>query len=282
VIKPVEVAVLGASGFVGRNLVASLKTSEKYQVIALARPEFDLCKPDTYSLIPESVDVIVHAAGAVGCNGDEKHYWEMNVISAYTLANYLKSRMKVPQIVYLSTGAVYSSTDHPLRVTDNIKPSSLYGMSKYCAEEIFRCYSSSPLAVLRLFFPYGPGQSDDRFMPNLCRKIAGGEPVMLNIGDRPLVNPIFIDDLVSILRNIIDSHTTGIMNIGGPEVVSIRWLAEKIAELLGLQARFVASNNNVHDMYCDTAELTHSVKLDTGLKLMIQEMLAQSIRGSLL
>ena len=82
--KRVEVVVLGANGFVGKNLVAHLTSREDYQVTALARPEFDLCKPASFNKIPLSTDVIVHAAGAVGNEVDEKLYWEQNVVSAYT------------------------------------------------------------------------------------------------------------------------------------------------------------------------------------------------------
>lgn len=270
--KRVEVVVLGANGFVGSNLVAYLKSCEGYQVTALARPEFDLCKPDSFNKIPLSTDVIIHAAGAVGNEADEKLYWEQNVTSAYTLSKYINENGISPLIIYLSSGAVYGGADKALAVSDSVKPNNLYGLSKYLGEEILRCYARSQLSIVRLFFPYGPGQSVDRFLPRLCQKIMRGEPVVLNAGGKPFVNPVHIDDVVIAIQNIIEKRATGVVNIGGGEIISMRSLAELIGELQGLRPQYSYSEKNVLDMYCAPVDLIYTVKLREGLKALIQNL----------
>ena len=54
-----------------------------------------------------------------------------------------------------------------------------------------------PIVILRLFFPFGPGQKVPRLFPSLIGRIARGETIDINTSlGRPIINPVYIEDLV--------------------------------------------------------------------------------------
>ena len=88
------------------------------------------------------------------------------------------------------------------------------------------------VVIIRLFFPYGPGQSG-RLIPKLVEHISNDLPIQLNdLKGRPRIAPIYVSDVIFVIDNFIKMKYSGIINLSGPNIVSIRELAENIGDLL--------------------------------------------------
>ncbi len=267
-----RVAVIGSHGFVGSALLRRLIASDGVRVTALARPQFDLQKSETFGQIPADTDVIVHAAGAVGAGPGRaaQDFWDNNVISTHALVTHLNARQRRPWLLYLSTGAVNGGATGV--VADNVepRPEGTYALTKYLAEEVIRKTYKGAWAIARLYFPYGPGQADSRLIPGLVRKVRCGEPVTLNLGGHPLISPVFIDDLVAYLERMLRARPVGIHNVAGASRVLIADIVAMIEAELGERAIIHESGLVVPDFCAHDCLGPGQTPLQVGLATTLQ------------
>ena len=150
------VLVTGASGFVGSNIVASLRARGD-RVIGLARSGHastgetrvaDDWTPAALSGALAGVDAIVHAASVVhrpGASDDE--YRCFNVEGTRRLID-AAAGAGVGALVFLSTIKVYGETPPRADEDTPVAPEGGYAVSKVEAEEIVRSFGHA--AILRL------------------------------------------------------------------------------------------------------------------------------------
>ena len=167
-----RVLVTGASGFIGRPLVAALDGAG-YAVRAAVRERRrqsfpsgvevaalpDLAAPIDWSALVGGMDAVVHLAGIahVGPDIPEAAYERVNHLASADLAR-ASAAAGVQRFVLMSsiraqTGAV---ADHPLSEADVAQPTDAYGRSKLAAEAAIRA-SGVPCTILRPVLVYGPG-----------------------------------------------------------------------------------------------------------------------------
>lgn len=143
-----RVVVTGASGFLGRGLVAYL-AGEGYDVLALSRSAAgfdhpnvvadampDLADPRAaWDRVLRSHDVVVHLAGlAHGSLDDERH----DLINHQGTARLAEAaaRTSVARLIFISSIAAQTgpAASHVLTETDDPKPANAYGRAKLAAE----------------------------------------------------------------------------------------------------------------------------------------------------
>jgi nucleoside-diphosphate-sugar epimerase len=167
-----RVLVTGASGFIGRPLVAALDGAG-YAVRAAVRDRRgqgfpsgvevaalpDLAAPIDWSALVGGMDAVVHLAGIAHVGPDilESTYDRVNHLASADLAG-ASAAADVKRFVFMSsiraqTGAV---ADHPLSEADDPRPTDAYGRSKLAAEAAVLA-SGVPCTVLRPVLVYGPG-----------------------------------------------------------------------------------------------------------------------------
>jgi nucleoside-diphosphate-sugar epimerase len=167
-----RVLVTGASGFIGRPLVAALDGAG-YAVRAAVRERRgqgfpsgvevvalpDLAAPIDWSAPVGGMEAVVHLAGIahVGSDIPESAYDRVNHLASADLARASASA-GVKRFVFMSsiraqTGAV---ADRPLSEADDPRPTDAYGRSKLAAEAAVRA-SGVPCTILRPALIYGPG-----------------------------------------------------------------------------------------------------------------------------
>ena len=283
-----DVAVLGAGGKMGPTLAMMLKkAAPRKNVYAVSRfsdtqvrqrieehgvriVEADLLDDLTYDSLPDVPTVFYLAGMKFGASGNQPLTWAMNVyMPAIVAQRYRQSR-----IVALSTGNVYPFTrleSGGPRETDLPNPVGEYAQSCLGRERMFQHFSQrfgTPVTLIRLNYAnelrYG-------ILVDLTLKILHGDPIDVTMG---AVNLIWQGDANNyIIRAMsIANSPPAILNVTGPETLSVRDLAGRIGKLLGKEPRFVSQE-------ADTALLSnasHCVSLfgrpATSLDQMIQSI----------
>lgn len=254
-----RILVTGASGFIGRHLVSRL--SKAHELFAVDRdPQraaqsetahvfvMDLGRTLNVSALPAEIDIIIHLAQAnVTFPEAANELWAVNTSTTQQLLDYGR-RARAHQFVLASTGDVYGRRIGLCKETDAAAPVSYYGLTKRVAEMLVQTYSDylRP-CIVRLFQPYGPGQTD-RLIPRLADRIRQGQVIRLNKDDRPRMTPVYVDDVTRAVESAIDASYSGTVNIAGDRVVSIRELAEEIGRAVECQPVFEESGQESVDM----------------------------------
>ena len=267
-----NITILGSSGFVGSALTAYFESLGE-SVTGLKRPEFDLNCSESFHKIPPNTEILIHAAGHVGNSRNDEVIWQSNIQSNYYLIQFINQYCTPRLVVFLSSGAVYGMQRDPVTCESPKHPENLYAASKLLAERMFETLLNSKFVILRLFFPFGPGQQPPRLIPNLIRRIAQGDSIEINSDQGlPLINPIYIDQLIRQIHKIIQHPEKTHYNLGGPENLSIRQIASAIGQLINKEPIFSILDFSSSNLICkpDYRVLT---------RLSFKEQLAQTIKS---
>jgi len=196
---------------------------------------------------PKTIDVVVHGAQSRRYRdfpADSLEMFDVNVGMTMRLLDWA-ARASVKHFCLLSSGAVYEPFAGVLKEDAGLAPPGFLGASKFASEVVAKPFSNIfSLSILRLFFPYGPGQRD-RLIPQLVRRIQDGGAFQLSGGTEGIrLAPTFIDDIVEVILASIASSWTDTLNVAASEMLSIRQIANTIGQQLGLEPKFETVNPN--------------------------------------
>jgi UDP-glucose 4-epimerase len=238
-----RILVTGAAGFVGSALLPQLR---EHEVTALIRPGgrslprsasigADLGKPLDHAVLPPHIDAVIHLAQSRWSKAfpeGAEDAFAVNVASTAALADWARSAGAI-RFCLISTGSVYDPYDGRLTEDAALAPGNFYGATKLAAENLLRPYSSLfTTCVLRLFFPYGPGQ-EARLIPDLVERVRSGLPITLpRKGDGMVITPSFVDDVAAVIVRATEEGWSGTFNVAAPTALTIREIGETIGRLL--------------------------------------------------
>jgi nucleoside-diphosphate-sugar epimerase len=88
--------------------------------------------------------------------------------------------------------------------------------------------------VLRPFFVYGEGQRR-MLIARLAERIAAGREIVID-GDPGLrCNPVHVEDMVRVFEPALTTPVAGVVNVAGPDVVSMSDLVAALGEAIGVE-----------------------------------------------
>jgi nucleoside-diphosphate-sugar epimerase len=249
----VKLLITGASGFVGRRLVERL-AAEGHEVLALVHtapaPPFasSSIRPLVVDLahfertrLPSGVDAVVSLAQSQNFRsfpGKAADVFAVNVNAHLQLLEWARGT-GVRVFVSASSGGIYGARSKPLvEETDQLavdSPLGFYLGTKLCAEVILQNYRHffGCAAILRPFFIYGPGQRQDMLIPRLIGAVRDGRPIQLQGSDGLRLNPVYVDDAVKAFAAAIELQGCHVINVAGPDTLSLREIGERVGRRVG-------------------------------------------------
>jgi nucleoside-diphosphate-sugar epimerase len=229
--------------------------------------EADLARSSLGRRLPAQADAVLHMAQAYAAFPDAAaEIFEVNAGSTQRLAEYAR-HAGVRRFVLTSSGSVYRPSSKPLRESAPTRPSVYHPATKLMAETTLQYYGPwFSIGILRLFAPYGPGQKN-RLIPRMIESVRSGQAITLSRGGEPRINPIYIDDLVTIVRQSLHDDASYTVNVAGPRALSMRQLAELIGRGVGRHPRFVRRDGAVAgDLIADTRLMERLFATDGHLR----------------
>jgi UDP-glucose 4-epimerase len=246
-----RVLIVGGGGFIGRHAIRLLAASG-YSVFATFRsgrpvPSLqgvrwlpcDLAAADPTAGWPKTVDALIFLAQSSSWRsfpGGSQDVFAVNVAGLMQAAWYAQ-RAEVRRFIYVSSGTVYGPESRPAsegEPIDLLNLSDFYPASKLAGEVLLRPFQSQfATIILRLFMPYGGGQSPTMLPPRLLRSVRGGWPVQLHGADGLLANPVAVADVAKTLERCLRLDLSHTLNVAGPERLTLRAICETIGTMVG-------------------------------------------------
>jgi len=119
------------------------------------------------------------------------------------------------------------------------QPHTLYGTSKHALRLLLEGLASRSGLSLgwgRVFFLYGPHEHPDRLIASVIRSLLNGERARCSHG-RQVRDYLYSADVADALVSLLESDLQGPVNIASGQAVTLRELAYRAGELLGLVDR---------------------------------------------
>ena len=259
-----DIVVLGVAGKMGPTVArrakrASEAAGAKRRVIGVSRfssPELqrqleqwgvetircDLLDRNALAALPDARNVVYMAGMKFGSTGQEWRTWAMNTF----LPGLVADRYRASRIVVFSTGNIYglsAVSRGGSREEDEPNPAGEYAMSCLGRERIFEHFSrtnQTKMAIIRLNYA-----SELRYgvLLDIAQKVYDGRPVSLSMG---YLNTIWQRDASAMsLESLAHaSAPANVLNITGPETLSVRELAEGFAARMGKAVSFEGTESN--------------------------------------
>lgn len=253
-----DIIILGAGGKVGPTLCAMAKRAVKRsgvnrKVIAVSRfsdvmaTEFlknegvemisaDLTDDKQVAALPWAQNIVFMAGRKFGTAGNACETWEMNVAVPTLVTRHFGGA----RYVVFSTSNVYPFTSVDRGGCDeSVPPAPIgeYAMSCLGRERVFESAVKrygADIVLFRLSYAV-----DLRYgiLYDICRWIMNNEPVKLGVPAFNCVWQRYANEAA--LRSLSLTHKgVNILNVTGPEIVSVRQAATKLAALLGRKVEF--------------------------------------------
>jgi nucleoside-diphosphate-sugar epimerase len=233
------ILVTGATGFIGRHLVAALLADGR-PVRALVRADAkglpegvevvrgDVGNPAGLRQAAQGVDLVFHLAGTYRGTDSELH--AAHVTGTATLVNALEPGTR---LVYVSSTSVYGwDQSWPADHATPPAPASAYGRAKRAGEQLALGWAGTggTAVVARPTITYGPGDTRgmlaraERFLHRGARWFPGDGTNRIHL--------LHVDDLVRALL-LLGDQGDGIYVLGGPSATPVRRILGLLAEGAG-------------------------------------------------
>jgi hypothetical protein len=270
-----DLILLGVGGKMGPTLAwmarrASDRAGTRRRVIGVARfndarlearlqrwgvetVRCDLLDPAQLHRLPDAPNVVFMTGMKFGATGQESLTWAMNC----WLPGLVCQKFRRSRIAAFSTGNVYGLTPVSLGgsvETDPLNAAGEYAMSCVGRERIFEHFSRTeaiPMTLLRLNYAI-----DMRYgvLVDLAQRVGAGAPIDLAMGH---FNAIWQADANAMALASL-GHATApplVVNLAGPELLSVRRIAEEFGRLLDRPVTF--RGNESADALLSNGQLGH-------------------------
>ncbi len=196
----------------------------------------DLLDRQQLESLPDAENIIYLAGFKFGAAAEPALTWAMNTL----LPGYVMERYRDSRVVAFSTGSIYGLSDLARAgavETDPVQPTDEYGMSCLGRERIIEYFSSkrgTKASLLRLNYAvelrYG-------VLVDIAEMVFTEQPIDLTMGH---FNVIWQGDANAMALCTLEkvSSPPFILNVVGPELLSVRRVAEMFGQIMNKRVQF--------------------------------------------
>lgn len=237
------------------NFSRSERDSHYLKLVSHARVTehvLDLKEPSQVASLPDDFEFVFHLAAM---NGTANFYdrpltvMENSTLPTLNLLRKFESSQTLKRFVYAGSSEAYASTvatfgwevptgeDVPLSIDDPMNPRWSYAISKLHGE--IACVAAAtelelPFTVVRFHNVYGPRMGDKHVIPDFVNRAIKGVYKLIGWADTRTF--IYVSDAVRATAALAHSPKAAnqIVNVGGELEISMKFLGEKILEIMGI------------------------------------------------
>lgn len=259
--RGVRVAVLGASGFMGRWVVLNL-CARGAKVYLFVRNkvgakdifsnynihgdifEVDLRKQEDvrklFQRFKPSITFNLAGYGVDPSERDEQTAYQINAYLVEAICEVI-AEIRDPDwlgqdIVHIGSALEYGAIGGNLSESSIPNPTTLYGKTKLAGtQSLSRCCEAHGIRGLtaRLFTVYGPGEHAGRLLPSLLETAKTGKPLSLTNGDQKR-DFTYVEDVAEglVRLGLAKTKPGEVVNLATGKLLSVRSFVETVARIL--------------------------------------------------
>ena len=304
--KGKTIMITGGAGFLGSHLAGNLLdagsrvivmdnllTGDIRNISGFTDRNFLFIEHDVtqHINVDEPIDFVLHFASPASPIDYLQHPIHTLKVGALGTHNALGlAKHYDATFVLASTSEVYGDPQVNPQTEDYwghvnpIGPRGVYDEAKRFAEAMTMAYNRShslQTRIVRIFNTYGPRMRlrDGRAIPNFITQALRGEPLTIYGDGSQTRSFTFVDDLVRGIVVLMHADDSEPVNIGNPEELTIREMAEAVLELTGSDSPLHEEPLPVDDPQVRCPDITRArellgweptVKLREGLEPTIE------------
>jgi dTDP-glucose 4,6-dehydratase len=260
------ILITGGAGFIGSHLCShlldagdrvivmdNLLTGDIRNISGYVGRDFLFIRHDVtqYMVVDESLDCVLHFASPASPADYLQHPIHTLKVGALGTHKALGLAMHHgARFLLASTSEVYGDPQvNPQPESywghvNPIGPRGVYDEAKRFAEAMTMAYNRAhglPTRIVRIFNTYGPRMRlrDGRAIPNFITQALRGEPLTIYGDGSQTRSFTYVDDLVRGILLLLDADEPEPVNLGNPEEITIREMAEAVLELTGSDSELI-------------------------------------------
>jgi len=223
----VRLLITGGRGLLGKEIARDFDRSA--EVRTTDREEWDVtdptaCRREVDGFRP---DVVIHCAAWTAVDRAESEPERTRLLNVEGTRNVARAcRERGTLMVTFGTDYIFDgASSHPYREEDPANPLSVYGKTKWAAEQALRAEGGDHLLV-RTQWMFGPAGKN--FIRTILEKARRGET--LRVASDQVGCPTFSRDLAGAVRKLLEAGARGTVHFSGEGETSWFGLARHVLE----------------------------------------------------
>ena len=243
-----NVLIIGGSGLLGSNW--AIKWRDRYNILLGINKRFikiEGTKSITIDFKNEKIirnvleknkiDILINCSGLTNVEKCERNQELAEFVhcSLCEVFSKLCFSLGVKQ-VHISTDHLFDGSKKYVDEDCLPKPLNNYGKTKLISEKMVSKFNPNALIIRTNFFGKGPSYRrsfSDLILDNICKNES------VNLFDDVFFTPIYIDELIEIIENLLFKDLCGVYNVVGDERLTKYEFGLKIAKEIGVNHRLV-------------------------------------------
>ncbi|WP_193767736.1 NAD-dependent epimerase/dehydratase family protein [Halorientalis pallida] len=271
-----HIAVFGASGFVGRNLLDELGGTDHHVLACDIEPidhdadnveyrDVNITDEEAVEDAVSDVDAVAHLAAhpLPASTDDPKLNAEINVVGTLNILDAAREH-DIEKVFFSSASSLVGEVETvPVPEDHPASPQSPYGVAKHAVEEYLDVYNQLydlDYLVFRFFNVYGPYQYPDSgaLVPVVLSRLARDEGVFVTGDGQQTRDFIYVRDITAFIVDGLEGDVTNeVVNMGRGTDTAILDAIHEMAEVVGVEPeidRKPERPDEIDDFYADTSK----------------------------
>ena len=249
-----KLLIIGGTGFIGQHVV-KMALKKGFNVTVLTKNNHNANdKLDGVIYIAVDIgnkvsllsnlkikvfDYVINLGGYINhanySNGGSEVY-DVHFSGVRNLVDCL-DKSKIKGFVQIGSSDEYGNNSAPQIETQREAPISPYSCAKVASTHFLQTLYRTemfPAVILRPFLVYGPGQSEERFIPQIIKGCTNRQEFPVSKGEQ-LRDFCFIDDFIQAVFSALDNHSAHgeVINIASGKPISIKKMINTIVDIIG-------------------------------------------------